>query len=89
VTFAGWLATAAINRVCASSPVLVQSQCREPLVPDSRIDDRHHELLGTLLTALVIAREWERGTLEALYATPLTRGQILIGKDAALLSCWR
>jgi ABC-2 type transport system permease protein len=37
-------------------------------------------LLGTLLTALVVAREWERGTLEALYATPLTRGQILIGK---------
>lgn len=37
-------------------------------------------LIGTLLTALVIAREWERGTLEALYATPLTRGQILIGK---------
>ena len=37
-------------------------------------------LLGTLMTALVIAREWERGTLEALYATPLTRGQILIGK---------
>ena len=38
-------------------------------------------LLGTLLTSLVIAREWERGTLEALYATPLTRGQILIGKS--------
>ena len=37
-------------------------------------------LLGTLLTSLVIARENERGTLEALYATPLTRGQILIGK---------
>jgi ABC-2 type transport system permease protein len=37
-------------------------------------------LLGTLLTSLVIAREWERGTLEALYATPLSRGQILIGK---------
>jgi ABC-2 type transport system permease protein len=37
-------------------------------------------LLGTLLTSLVIAREYERGTLEALYATPLTRGQILIGK---------
>jgi ABC-2 type transport system permease protein len=37
-------------------------------------------LLGTLLTSLVVAREWERGTLEALYATPLTRGQILIGK---------
>ncbi len=38
-------------------------------------------LLGTLLTSLVIARERERGTLEALYATPLTRGQILIGKS--------
>src|SRR2546430_5726286 len=38
-------------------------------------------LLGTLMTALVIAREWERGTLEALYATPLTRGQILIGRS--------
>jgi ABC-2 type transport system permease protein len=38
-------------------------------------------LLGTLLTSLVIAREYERGTLEALYATPLTRGQILIGKS--------
>src|SRR5207302_1266608 len=37
-------------------------------------------LLGTLLTSLVIAREHERGTLEALYATALTRGQILIGK---------
>ncbi len=37
-------------------------------------------LLGTLLTSLVIAREYERGTLEALYATPLTRGQILVGK---------
>ena len=37
-------------------------------------------LLGTLLTSLVIAREYERGTLEALYATPLTRGQVLIGK---------
>jgi ABC-2 type transport system permease protein len=38
-------------------------------------------LLGTLLTSLVITREYERGTLEALYATPLTRGQILIGKS--------
>jgi ABC-2 type transport system permease protein len=38
-------------------------------------------LLGTLMTTLVIAREYERGTLEALYATPLTRGQILLGKS--------
>src|SRR5437763_6743111 len=42
-------------------------------------------LLGTLLTSLVIAREHERGTLEALYATALTRGQILIGKTLPYL----
>lgn len=37
-------------------------------------------LIGTMLTALVIAREWERGTLESLYATPVTRLQILLSK---------
>ena len=37
-------------------------------------------LIGTLLTALVIAREWERGTMEALMATPATMSEILIGK---------
>lgn len=37
-------------------------------------------LIGTLLTALVIAREYERGTMEALFATPVTRMQILLGK---------
>jgi ABC-2 type transport system permease protein len=28
-------------------------------------------MVGTLLTALVIAREWERGTMEAIMATPV------------------
>ncbi|WP_031404071.1 ABC transporter permease [Thiomonas sp. FB-Cd] len=37
-------------------------------------------LIGALLTALVIAREWERGTMEALMASPVTIGEILIGK---------
>ncbi|MEG2172961.1 MAG: ABC transporter permease subunit [Desulfovibrionaceae bacterium] len=37
-------------------------------------------LIGTMLTALVIAREWERGTMESLYASPVTRMQILLGK---------
>jgi ABC-2 type transport system permease protein len=40
-------------------------------------------LIGTLLTALVIAREWERGTMEALLATPATRGEILLSKFLA------
>jgi drug efflux transport system permease protein len=37
-------------------------------------------LIGALLTALVMAREWERGTLEALLVTPATMSEILLGK---------
>lgn len=37
-------------------------------------------LIGALLTALVMAREWERGTLEALMVTPVTLNEILLGK---------
>jgi len=37
-------------------------------------------LIGALLTALVVAREWERGTMEALIVTPVTAGEILLGK---------
>lgn len=37
-------------------------------------------LIGTLLTALVIAREWERGTMEAMFATPVGRAELLAGK---------
>ncbi|MDA8028210.1 MAG: ABC transporter permease [Nitrospiraceae bacterium] len=37
-------------------------------------------LIGALLTSMIIAREWERGTLESLFSTPVTIGEILIGK---------
>ena len=37
-------------------------------------------LIGTLLTALVVAREWERGTMEAMMATPVTAAELLAGK---------
>jgi ABC-2 type transport system permease protein len=37
-------------------------------------------LIGALLTALVMAREWERGTLEALFVTPVRIDEILLGK---------
>ncbi len=37
-------------------------------------------LIGALLTAMVVAREWERGTMEALMVTPVTAKEILIGK---------
>ena len=37
-------------------------------------------LIGALLTALVVAREWERGTMEALLVTPVTVRELLLGK---------
>lgn len=37
-------------------------------------------MIGSLLTALVVAREWERGTMEALIATPVTIPEFIITK---------
>jgi ABC-2 type transport system permease protein len=37
-------------------------------------------LIGALLTALVMSREWERGTMEALMVTPVTMREVLLGK---------
>jgi ABC-2 type transport system permease protein len=37
-------------------------------------------LIGGLLTAMVVAREWERGTMEALMVTPVAVREILLGK---------
>lgn len=37
-------------------------------------------IVGVFLTALVMAREWERGTLEAMFVTPVKPTQILLAK---------
>ena len=37
-------------------------------------------IIGALLTSLVVAREWERGTMEALLATPVRRSELLLSK---------
>ncbi len=37
-------------------------------------------LVGTLLTALVISREWERGTMESMLSTPVEISELLMGK---------
>lgn len=37
-------------------------------------------LIGMLLTALVIAREWERGTMEALLTTRVSKMDLVLGK---------
>jgi ABC-2 type transport system permease protein len=37
-------------------------------------------VIGAFLTSLTIAREWERGTMEQLVATPVTPAEIMLGK---------
>ncbi|MDR1677782.1 MAG: ABC transporter permease [Deltaproteobacteria bacterium] len=53
-------------------------------------------ITGVILTALVIAREWERGTMESLMATTVSTYQILLAKIFtyyilalfSMLLCW-
>lgn len=53
-------------------------------------------VIGALLTSLVVAREWERGTMEALLSTPVTRTEFLLSKlipyyllgMASMAVCW-
>ena len=40
-------------------------------------------MTGTILTALVIAREWERGTMEAILTTNITKGEFILAKYLA------
>ncbi len=37
-------------------------------------------IIAAMLTSLTIAREWERGTMEQLAATPVTRTEVVLGK---------
>ena len=50
-------------------------------------------IIGALLTSLVVAREWERGTMEALLASPVTRLELLLSKILpyyvlGMMACW-
>lgn len=43
-------------------------------------------LVAVLLTALTVAREWERGSMEQLFSTPVGRLEIVLGKLAPYLA---
>lgn len=82
-----WMAReAALGRVVAGEPVRVESRMwfndannsSYFLVPGLIV--LVMTLIGALLTALVVAREWERGTFEALFVTPVRPGEVLLGK---------
>ncbi len=86
--WANWLMQESISRGQALQPALVDLQPRVWFNPE--ISSRNYlvpgsvaiilMLIGALLTALVVAREWERGTMEALLATPIGVTELLIGK---------
>jgi ABC-2 type transport system permease protein len=88
-TIGQWTARrSAEGKDVAAGPVLVQNrlwfndanESRYFLVPGLIV--LIMTLIGALLTALVMAREWERGTLESLFVTPIRSGEILLGKTA-------
>jgi len=37
-------------------------------------------IMAVLLTALTVAREWERGSMEQLFSTPVRRVEVILGK---------
>ena len=86
-TWQTWLHLRA-QRGRLSSPLPAELQVRIWFNPDNRSRDFLipgliaviMTLIVALLTALVIAREWERGTMEALFVTPVSIGEILVGK---------
>ncbi len=86
--WANWLEQESISRGPHLLPTAVEL---EPLVWfNPEISSRNYlvpgsvaiilTLIGALLTALVVAREWERGTMEALLATPIGIVELLVGK---------
>ncbi|MDP1880399.1 MAG: ABC transporter permease [Parachlamydiaceae bacterium] len=82
-----WLAQENISRgTSQSSPINIQPrfwyneelESKNFLIPGSLAIIM--TLIGTLLTALVVSREWERGTMEALMSTPVNMLELLTGK---------
>jgi hypothetical protein len=79
---ATWRALTAVERGQAPAPMIDVAQrvwfnqeliSRNFLIPGAIAIVM--TMIGTLLTALVVAREWERGTMEAMMATPVTSAE--------------
>ena len=82
-----WSRQQALDRgIDVRTPVDIESRIyfnpelksRNALVPGSIV--LIMAIIGTLLTSLVVAREWERGTMEAMLATPIGPFDMLLGK---------
>jgi ABC-2 type transport system permease protein len=83
----GWLAQHAARAGKSNPPTVVleprfwfnpSAESRNYLIPGSITIIM--TVIGALLTSLVVAREWERGTMEALLASPVSRLELLLSK---------
>ena len=79
-----------------STRVLMENRVRVPLVAQTRVWYNEElrsrnmivpglvavimAIIAAILTSLTIAREWERGTMEQLASTPVSRVEIILGK---------
>ena len=84
---AKWGAHQARDNGIAAAPIVnlenrvrfnTELESRNALIPGSIV--LIMAIIGTLLTSLVVAREWERGTMEAMLATPIGPFDMLLGK---------
>ncbi|MBI2073253.1 MAG: ABC transporter permease [Gemmatimonadetes bacterium] len=91
LNYAGAIVTAYSARVA-----LRAAQQRAPVVPQSRVWYNETlessnmivpglvavimMVIAAMLSALTVAREWERGTMEQLAATPVHRVEVILGK---------
>ena len=87
IAWEGWLQQRALQRAKPRAPTVVieprfwfnpSAESRNYLVPGSITIIM--TVIGALLTSLVVAREWERGTMEALLASRITRAELLLSK---------
>ncbi|MBS0649388.1 MAG: ABC transporter permease [Verrucomicrobia bacterium] len=86
--FANWQAQEAISAGLRPNVPLINTQSR--FWYNEQLESRFFllsgslaiimTLIGSLLTALVVAREWERGTMEALMSTTVSIGELVMAK---------
>lgn len=85
--WANWLRQEAVEKgIAVNAPISIEPRywfnpdvlSHHYLVPGSLA--MIMTLIGALLTAMVVAREWERGTMEAMLATPVGILDLVLGK---------
>jgi len=72
--------TAGIPRLVADTWTLYNPAGRSALLVVPGLMALILAMVCVLLTALTVAREWERGSMEQLFTTPIRRGELIVGK---------